>query len=61
MQNISSIADRNIVLQKTSSADIHVFKAALSVKDIDDMKVMFVFKHRDQKPFGKNKNHMNLR
>ena len=27
---------------------------ALSLKDNDEMKVMFVFKHRDQKPFGNN-------
>ena len=30
-------------------------------KKMLDMKVMFVFKHIDQKPFSYNKNHMNLK
>ena len=33
----------------------------LSVKDNDDMKVMLVFKHIDQKLFTNNKNHMDLK
>ena len=35
--------------------------AALSVTDNDDMKVMFVLKHIDQKQLANNNNHMNLK
>ena len=40
--------------------DVKVF-TTLSVKDNDDMKVTFVFKRKDQNPFSKKKNHLDLK
>ena len=39
----------------------HFCHHTLSAKDNNDMKVMVVFKHIDQKPFSNNKNNIDLK
>ena len=58
---MKNVFQENIEFYRHQIAKTGNTKPTLSVKDYDEMKVKFVFKHIDQKPFSDNKNHMDLK